>query len=308
MVADSLITARVTSEIKARFRAVAYYQGLSESRLKISSTVRSSDRSPQGTLPKHTVRSTRRRIRDTDRGIARIATRKSGTMMETCDPSLSALARGRIFTLMTDYDGKRQAVFGSIIDRARSQGYLIRSEVIDSLPAAMFTQALQQEVLCTLSTIGIIVADAPLTPAELAGLQARCGDNSEEVIVSASPAGEPTGAPIVVLHVGAEGGAIRLIAQELTSGWRYRCTMLDQTDLWLEEGGAEIRRQSKWIYAWNDALAALDRYPWAHLRPLAVNPQFADRVLVEVEKRLARATPSPRVDSRLAEWSALCQG
>ena len=33
MVADSLITARVTSEIKERFRAVACYQGLSESTL-----------------------------------------------------------------------------------------------------------------------------------------------------------------------------------------------------------------------------------------------------------------------------------
>ena len=33
MVADSLITARVTSEMKERFRAVACYQGLSESRL-----------------------------------------------------------------------------------------------------------------------------------------------------------------------------------------------------------------------------------------------------------------------------------
>jgi predicted DNA binding CopG/RHH family protein len=33
MVADSLITARVTSEMKERFRAVACYQGLSESTL-----------------------------------------------------------------------------------------------------------------------------------------------------------------------------------------------------------------------------------------------------------------------------------
>jgi hypothetical protein len=136
----------------------------------------------------------------------------------------------------------------------------------------------------------------------------RHADGSPEILVCPFAAAQPIGAPIVVLHVGAAGGEIRLIAQELTTAWRYRHTMLDQTALWLEEAESEIRRQSTWVYQWDDALAALDKYPWAELHPLAVNPQFADRVLAAAHQRLVKATSSLRARSRLAEWSALCHG
>lgn len=88
----------------------------------------------------------------------------------------------------------------------------------------------------------------------------------------------------------------------------YRYTMLDQTDLWLEEGGAEIRRQSPWVYEWNDALVALDRYPWAELRPLEIDPRFADQILTAARNRLAKGAASSCSGRRLAVWSTLCHG
>jgi Sigma-70 factor, region 1.1 len=165
---------------------------------------------------------------------------------------------------MASDDGERQDVFRSIVVRARSQGYLIRSETIAMLPVELFTQESQEGILSALSDMGIPIVDAAPTTAELVAMQAPRVSGSPEVFVSPSPS-QPIGAPIVVLHVGAEGGEIKLIGQELTTAWRYRCTMLDQTALWLEEGGSEIRRQSTWVYEWNDALAALDKYPWAEL-------------------------------------------
>jgi len=126
-------------------------------------------------------------------------------------------------------------------------------------------------------------------------------------MVSPSSAGQPVGAPVVVVHVGAEGGEIRLIAQQLTTCWRYRYTMLDQTDQWLDEGASSaIHRQSTWVYEWGDALAALDRYPWSELHPLAVHPQFADRVLAAARERLAKTASVLRSERRLIAWLELC--
>jgi Sigma-70 factor, region 1.1 len=194
----------------------------------------------------------------------------------------------------------------SLIARGKLQGYLIRSEAIAMLPVALFAKNVHDDILNNISDMGIPIVDAVPTAAELAAMQALPASEPPKFLVTPSPAGQPIGAPIVVLHVGAEGGEIRLIAQELTTGWRYRYTMLDQTDLWLEEGGTEIRRQSAWVYEWNDALAAMDRYPWAELHPLAVHPQFADRVLAAALERLAKAASALRSGRRLTAWSALC--
>ena len=113
----------------------------------------------------------------------------------------------------------------------------------------------------------------------------------------------PTGPPRVVVHVGAEGGSIRLIAQPLTSGWRYRCTILDQTDLWLEDDAKHTSRQSCWAYDWPAALRLLDRYPWPNLHPKAVNGEFATLVVEAALSRLDANAGISRASNQRAIWT-----
>jgi hypothetical protein len=206
---------------------------------------------------------------------------------------------------MTDAN-QRQAVFKSLIALGKSQGYLIRAEAVKTLLTVLTDDEQLKDVLQMFGDCGIFVGDAPPTAAELAALNTPPVIAATTPTVAPRPVSAPIGPPIVVLKVGAEGGGIRLIAQELATGWRYRYTMLDQTLLWLDEGGSEIRRQSQWVYEWIDALASLDKYPWANLRPLEVHPQFADRVLAAARERLAPDDSSAHAQGRQREWSRLC--
>jgi hypothetical protein len=204
--------------------------------------------------------------------------------------------------------GQRQSVLKSLIAQGKSQGYLIRAAATAMLPIELFAEDQRNDIFEMMGDMGIPVVDEIPTAAELAAMQAPPVRAAPKSLIPPPTAGQPIGPLIVVLKVGAEGGGITLIAQELATGWRYRYTMLDQTDLWLDEGGSEIRRQSEWVNEWSDALAALDRYPWANLHPLEVHPKFADRVLVAARERLTRGYSSLRSRQRLTNWSALCHG
>ena len=116
----------------------------------------------------------------------------------------------------------------------------------------------------------------------------------------------PVAEPVDVLQVGAEGGSIRLIGQRITTGWRFCYSLLDQSARLLDEGDPDVRRQSRWVRDWNDALTLLDRYPWAtRLAPLNVHPDFAERVLVEATRRIL-ADDSQRRAVTLNRWVAAC--
>jgi len=173
------------------------------------------------------------------------------------------------------------------------------------LPAELDGDQLN-DLLGMIGDMGILVSDEQPTAAELAAYNTPSGFVAKTPHNVQIPAATPFANPIVVLTIGAEGGEIRLIAQELTTGWRYRYSMLDQASLWLDEGDAEIHRQSAWVYNWSDALAALDRYPWTSLRPLEVNTQFANRVLEAVRERVEKQNSSRRSRERLSEWADLC--
>jgi hypothetical protein len=205
---------------------------------------------------------------------------------------------------MTD-DDQRQSALTTLMAQGKFQGYLIRPAATAMLPVELFAEDERKNILEMISDMGIPVVDERPT-AELAAKQASPVRPAPKSVVSAATVGQPIGPLIVALNVGAEGGGITLIAQELETGWRYRYTMLDQTDRWLDEGGSEIRGQSAWVYEWSDALAALDKYPWTLLRPLTIHPQFADRVLQAARERLTRANSSMRAQGRLSDWSALC--
>jgi hypothetical protein len=206
---------------------------------------------------------------------------------------------------METSNSQRQSALSSLIALGKLQGYLVRGSATAMLPVELFPENERNDIWEIIRDMGVPVVDEKPSTAELAAMQAPPVPAPESV-VSPPTVGQPIGPVIVVLSVGAEGGGITLIAQELTTGWRYRYTMLDQTDLWLDEGRPEVRRKSEWVYEWSDALAELDGYPWANLRPLEVHPEFADRVLAAAHERLTGANSSLRSGRRLTDWSALC--
>jgi hypothetical protein len=208
----------------------------------------------------------------------------------------------------------RQSSLKALITRGREQGYLTRAEALSHLPPDLIAPDQFDDVVAMVADMGIPIFTAPPTEAELIAHRtsvdarsARPGTaatnlKKDQSVVPTDAIGEP----VVALHIGAEGGAIRLIAQPLSSGWRYRYTLLDQSDVWLDEGNSSVRRQSPWVREWQAALALLDRYPWAMLHPIAVHADFRTLVLAAVRERLATAPTTSRVTSRLAGWMALC--
>jgi len=205
-------------------------------------------------------------------------------------------------------DSERQAVFRSLIASGRSQGYLIRAEAEKMLPLELIDLEQRNDVFDMIADMGIVILEDRPTDAELAAMKVpTTNERPTTAVPPLTHAGPPIGSPLVVLRVGAEGGEIRLIAQELTTGWRYRYSTLDQTNRWLDEGGTDIRSQSNWVYDWQAALESLDRYPWAVLHPVEVHPRFASRVLDAARARLAQDRSTMRAAGRLSEWTALCK-
>lgn len=104
----------------------------------------------------------------------------------------------------------------------------------------------------------------------------------------------------VVVEVGAEGGSLRLHGRHLGTTWQFCRTVRDQTPQLLGED--ESWHSSSVASTWADALALLDRYPWAELYPLKVHPNFANRILTAATERLTRS--SRRAD-RLSDWRSI---
>jgi hypothetical protein len=138
---------------------------------------------------------------------------------------------------------------------------LIREEALSMLSVELCSEEVCNDIFEMLNDMEIPVLSRIPTAAELAAMQSPRVGKAPSSIVTTHIVGSPIGSVIIVLRVGAEGGCITQVAQALTTGWRYRYTMVDQTALWLDEGDSEIRRQSPWVYQWSDALAALDCYP-----------------------------------------------
>ena len=74
--------------------------------------------------------------------------------------------------------------------------------------------------------------------------------------------------------------------------WQFARVTVDQTEALLGETGDGVVRRPpvenlEWVASWEEGLQLLDRYPWARLHPVAVHPEFVERVRVAVEERLA---------------------
>ncbi len=61
----------------------------------------------------------------------------------------------------------------------------------------------------------------------------------------------------------------------------------------------------EWVASWEQALQLMDRYPWARLHPVAVHPEFVDRVRVAVEERLAGEPQHRSLARERRNWERL---
>jgi hypothetical protein len=102
----------------------------------------------------------------------------------------------------------------------------------------------------------------------------------------------------LILHVGKEGGSLRLLATRQVTPL-YAAFTTDQTLAWIEEG-PEINTHTPWG-KWADTLKLIDRYQWPRLYPKFVNPNYASRIWPLLEK----AWPDIREHKR-EEWALLC--
>ena len=67
-----------------------------------------------------------------------------------------------------------------------------------------------------------------------------------------------------------------------------------------DEDQREIRRVSKTVESWDDALALLDQQGWLHLDAIHVHPEFRERVLKVVVERLGTDPKNARQARTLA--------
>ena len=109
----------------------------------------------------------------------------------------------------------------------------------------------------------------------------------------------------LVVEVGAEGGSLSLFASESLVVPEYVLTLVDQTLLFIDEGGV-IEGERGRATSWRGALKLLDQYPWHMLYPLQVHPEFQKRILSAVMRRLTKEK-SMHAGSRLERWRDVCQ-
>lgn len=109
----------------------------------------------------------------------------------------------------------------------------------------------------------------------------------------------------IIMKVGAEGGDLKILGRRTRDGgWEFSSGMVDQSLMLIDEG-EPVKRQSRWVEKLSDALAELDRYPWAKLYPLVLHPEFRAEVLAEVRKRLEQLPGD--MDARTLERWEHCE-
>lgn len=116
---------------------------------------------------------------------------------------------------------------------------------------------------------------------------------------------------VVVLKVGAVGGSVTLVGRPAVPGeWDFARITNDQTEALLGETGDGVVRAPpleilEWVASWEEGLQLMDRYPWVRLHPVAVHPEFVERVRVAVEERLTGAPQDPAVERERGKWERL---
>src|SRR5450631_2586540 len=105
----------------------------------------------------------------------------------------------------------------------------------------------------------------------------------------------------LIVEVGAEGGGITLYGKRVDGAWSFAREIVDQTPHLLDE--AEILGSSNVVTGWVEALALLDKYPWARIYSIAVHPEFASQVHAATAERLNDGYAPEFIRDR---WEELC--
>jgi hypothetical protein len=106
----------------------------------------------------------------------------------------------------------------------------------------------------------------------------------------------------VIIDVGSEGDALTLYGLRTFQGWVFSRQVIDQPPETLIDSWNRRTRQS--VTTWPAALSLLDEYPWQHLYPLSVHPDFRAMVYDAVTARFkSDVEKNPR---RLADWTNKC--
>lgn len=109
----------------------------------------------------------------------------------------------------------------------------------------------------------------------------------------------------LLLEALAEGGSIAIYGRHDGDKTEYRVGIVDQTLTFLndEDGGNAIRSDSGWLDTWEEAVAAIGRWPWPNLYPKIVHPRVADRVWKAVQDYRDRAGKGVREEALRRWWS-----
>lgn len=115
--------------------------------------------------------------------------------------------------------------------------------------------------------------------------------------------------PEVIVSIAAEGGSLTLFGRkDAKNAWKFSRGVNDQTPTLLEEndgGGQAVDHVSGWVSTWPDAVALLDRYPWAMLGGKEVHPEFRALVWTAVTQRLHDIGGS-KANRAKARWARAC--
>jgi ADP-ribose pyrophosphatase YjhB (NUDIX family) len=95
--------------------------------------------------------------------------------------------------------------------------------------------------------------------------------------------GADAGGKQVIVEVGSEGGSLTLYGIQSAEGWQFRAetneaALIDDEDM-------PDHPERPWVETWRSALKQLDGYPWTQLYPLAVHPEFRDKVFKALQTR-----------------------
>ena len=108
----------------------------------------------------------------------------------------------------------------------------------------------------------------------------------------------------VIVEVGAEGGSLTLFGVRTKQGWLFSRNVIDQSLMLLDDEEAEIRHDSESVDSFTAALGLLDKYPWQHLCPMEVHPEFRGLILEAVTARYKAENETNA--RRLPDWVELC--
>ncbi|HHT7187648.1 TPA: DUF1643 domain-containing protein [Bacillus cereus] len=102
-----------------------------------------------------------------------------------------------------------------------------------------------------------------------------------------------------IIQVAGEGGSISLFGlQQADKRWIFS-RHINEMDYGIDDIGG-ISHSSHAVHTWEDGLNLLNRFPWPHLRPITVHPDFEQRIWEEVQNHTIKRR------SRLKDWKEIC--